>query len=1044
MGKGQSKEEGAVPKVKRGELTAEEIRAQRLRKLEEDAPKILDDDHQPPLATNKPEETSNKVEEISTNAEKIQSAPVVTKPKSPEKPPVTKVVSEEVKKEYTKEQMMNDTLEILLDCSFDEARALAFNRKHLHVPLETSDSKYLSIANYDEVLQSLLAIGNNYYSSEEKIKFLCETINRLMRISNTNELQESDKQAILSITVSYLVSYLSVPELFAEDIVAEKENYPLDMCNILYEHIYNFLSVADQDFLVIFFKEVNDDDIKKFCTALFKRMLRDMNEAKLTTSKKTIRCLEFLKFLMISDQRIITQFITHNLFIPQYEGAFGAMLQKQTLIGAALNIVSLPQESNVFSEYFKDKLALRAAENTMKMLTEKIHDVVDEVHQIFEILIKSGDQGKKAVSNFFSEVLRVNEDKKKMYNNPMMNNTCTNGWFANFVLLLMKMLNKGIIDKVTEYPKRFAQVDVNFLKEVKLFNGTYLCNGQNVTNQNGQATTNFNLVTQLIFFTNHALQLHNTCYKQYVRLMEELSKEQQANPTSPKFLSMLAAKFASDVQLMDPYLIQSIFKLFSFDALYILHNREVPVTEMNDISSVFMNITKAKHEGDKVGAIPVYWCENIAEYSITFRRVAPQQLAKIGVPLEVLVDFMFTLMGNSEWLPNPHVRAQYLEFMGMLLPPRNAAAKDDNLSHLLRDNPFLDAHVVMYLVNVFNDCEKTGGHNQFYDKFRYRHGFCMVINYLLKRKNRSEEKSHLIQQFEDLSLNKVETFIAFINFLINDITYMLDDTLGKVRDIKKYEDEAETEQFATLPEEEKNMRRQHYEGAKNFVKNFLFILIEYYHVIVTITTATQKPFMRMEIKEKLITNLNYTINELNGPGSKNINVKNKKDVGFDPRTIMECVMQVYLNFEGYQEFIEEVARDSRSFSVEVFEKTRDILLNKQMITEEDAAKFTSMIQEVKKILDKNQIEDDFIKEIGEIPEEFMDPLLGDIMQDPVLLPTSGNIVERLSITKHLLNDPIDPYNRKPLTKEMLIPQTELKEKIEKFFAEKRKEKENKL
>lgn len=51
-----------------------------------------------------------------------------------------------------------------------------------------------------------------------------------------------------------------------------------------------------------------------------------------------------------------------------------------------------------------------------------------------------------------------------------------------------------------------------------------------------------------------------------------------------------------------------------------------------------------------------------------------------------------------------------------------------------------------------------------------------------------------------------------------------------------------------------------------------------------------------------------------------------------------------------------------------------------------------------------------ILEGEDVPDEYVDPLCCDIMEDPVLLP-SGTIVERISIVKHLLNDPTDPFNR---------------------------------
>jgi len=34
------------------------------------------------------------------------------------------------------------------------------------------------------------------------------------------------------------------------------------------------------------------------------------------------------------------------------------------------------------------------------------------------------------------------------------------------------------------------------------------------------------------------------------------------------------------------------------------------------------------------------------------------------------------------------------------------------------------------LIKVFVDAEKTGSHNQFYEKFRFRFFFCKIFNHL--------------------------------------------------------------------------------------------------------------------------------------------------------------------------------------------------------------------------------------------------------------------------------------------------------------------------
>ncbi len=47
--------------------------------------------------------------------------------------------------------------------------------------------------------------------------------------------------------------------------------------------------------------------------------------------------------------------------------------------------------------------------------------------------------------------------------------------------------------------------------------------------------------------------------------------------------------------------------------------------------------------------------------------------------------------------------------------------------------------------------------------------------------------------------------------------------------------------------------------------------------------------------------------------------------------------------------------------------------------------------------------------VMDAPDEFLDPIMSTIMRDPVMLPTSGNIVDRSTITQHLLNDETGRY-----------------------------------
>ena len=40
--------------------------------------------------------------------------------------------------------------------------------------------------------------------------------------------------------------------------------------------------------------------------------------------------------------------------------------------------------------------------------------------------------------------------------------------------------------------------------------------------------------------------------------------------------------------------------------------------------------------------------------------------------------------------------------------------------------------------------------------------------------------------------------------------------------------------------------------------------------------------------------------------------------------------------------------------------------------------------------------------LADAPDEFLDPITSTIMEDPVTLPTSGNVVDRAVIARHIL------------------------------------------
>lgn len=69
---------------------------------------------------------------------------------------------------------------------------------------------------------------------------------------------------------------------------------------------------------------------------------------------------------------------------------------------------------------------------------------------------------------------------------------------------------------------------------------------------------------------------------------------------------------------------------------------------------------------------------------------------------------------------------------------------------------------------------------------------------------------------------------------------------------------------------------------------------------------------------------------------------------------------------------------------------------------------------------------------AEDPEEFVDPLLGTLMKDPVRLAPSGRVVDRSVAVQCVVRGGRDPFTSARLTMQMMEPQPELLQRIQEF------------
>jgi ubiquitin conjugation factor E4 B len=130
------------------------------------------------------------------------------------------------------------------------------------------------------------------------------------------------------------------------------------------------------------------------------------------------------------------------------------------------------------------------------------------------------------------------------------------------------------------------------------------------------------------------------------------------------------------------------------------------------------------------------------------------------------------------------------------------------------------------------------------------------------------------------------------------------------------------------------------------------------------------------------------------------------------------IVGVFVNFSQRKEFIDAVAKDGRSYDKKVFETALSIVQHHNLISVDNIERFSKFIEKVEEIARADTLEEE---DLGEVPDEFLDPLLFTLMVNPVKLPSSEVVIDLSTIRTHLLSDPHDPFNRQPLKLEDVIP-----------------------
>ncbi|XP_034248933.1 ubiquitin conjugation factor E4 B [Thrips palmi] len=419
-------------------------------------------------------------------------------------------------------------------------------------------------------------------------------------------------------------------------------------------------------------------------------------------------------------------------------------------------------------------------------------------------------------------------------------------------------------------------------------------------------------------------------------------------------------------------------------------------------------------------ALPEWYVEDIAEFLLFALQFCPSVAADCME--DSLICWLLVVVCAPHCIRNPYLVAKIIEVLFVINP--GIQSRTENLHSRVMSHPISITHLPSYLMKFYTDVETTGSSSEFYDKFTIRYHISLIL------KGMWESPIHM-QAIKNESRSGKQ-FVKFINMLMNDTTFLLDESLESLKRIHEVQEMmSDTASWNQLSSQQQQSRQRQLSADERQCRSYLTLARETVDMFHYLTAGIQEPFLRPELVDRLSAMLNFNLQQLCGPKCKNLKVRTPEKYGWEPRRVLSQLVDIYLHLD-HEEFASALAADERSFRKELFEDAAVRMERARIKTPDEIKRFLALAQHAHEIAVQNmKREVDF----NDAPEEFKDPLMDTLMEDPVQLP-SGKVMDRPVIMRHLLNSSTDPFNRQPLSEDMLMPATELKERIAVWKQEK--------
>ncbi|KAF7298968.1 U-box domain-containing protein [Mycena indigotica] len=732
--------------------------------------------------------------------------------------------------------------------------------------------------------------------------------------------------------------------------------------------------------------------------------------------------------------------------------ATAATIEHISLMGPLCRLGVFGREwPSVAQAYFTDpeKRSRDDVNSSFASLRGSMKSLQSALFRIFNIIVRASTESREAVLDYFARVISLNVKRAGMQVEP--DSVATDSFVVNMQSVLLCFAENFIdaryekMDRID--PLFYARSPRIDLKEETRIKATSEEAAAWAEAQQDTTAAAPNFVSNIFYLTiamSHYGILHTiSTYNDFGKHLEELQRhldminadtswqgtpfqaqgEAAVTRVKTEIAKIRMQQLSYEAQLLDPELVFRSITFTNFLSTWLI--RQAEPNQRHPNPPVQLPLPQEVPMAFRV--LPEYIVEDIVDYLHFVVQYSPDKFELSG-KIE-LMTFVLTFLNSTWYIKNPFLKSKINDVLFFSIW-NYGRERHGLLGGLLNTNEMALKHLMPALTHFYIEVEQTGASSQFYDKFSARRN----ISYILKVV--WDNPTHRAALNAEAAQN-VDKFVKFVNLMINDVTYLMDESLSdlaQIHTIQRERDDGAT--WNAQPQQQRRERENTLRTLERHASGYISLGRSTVELLKVFTSETKGPFMMPEIVNRLAAMLDYNLQALVGPKYGDLAVRDKEKLKFDPRALLSDIIQVFLNLSDREEFVDAVASDGRSYSAELFEQAATIAVRRSLKTEGEIAQLRAFIARVEERKATMEAEEDF----DDIPEEFQDPLMYHLMRDPVLLPTSRTIIDRSTIKSHLLSDSKDPFNRQPLSIDQIIPEPELKARIDAWVAEQRKKK----